>query len=283
MDWQRLDLAQVSLIKKEVDLVIQRLNDLASASTLDPDANNAKYYLINAVQARIVELDNFYLSNSDDERATLFEKERLRLRKAIQPYLSIPSANRSVATEGNDKTVSTGSVQKSQPSVSNSQNNNNNSAPPTVKTMRSSNNSIANKSMFSQSVSKKSQTGSSQQIYAWEDRSEKHIRQEFYVDNFAFEPSSTPGFYNRKYGDEEEPPTSDKFIDFQIVLTHEEMTALAARKKSERADVKLVKNQAAQSSIQATAPYIDSKRIMKEMLRSGTHPDKWMVAETMKK
>jgi hypothetical protein len=282
MDWQKLDLAQASLIKKEVDLVIQRLNELAAASNVDPEANSAKYYLINAVQSRIVELDNFYLSNSDDERATLFEKERLRLRKAIQPYLSAPSGNRSVATEGNDKTVSTGSVQKSQASVSNSHNNVNNVAPPIVKTMRSSNNSIANKSIVSQSVSKKSQNGS-HMIYAWEDRSEKQTRQDFLIDNFAFEASSTPGFYNRKYGNEEEPPSSDKYIDFQIILTHEEMTALAARKKAERADVKLLKNQAAQTSIQAAAPYIDPKRIMKEMLRSGTQPDKWMVAETMKK
>lgn len=267
MEWQKLDLAQASLIKKEVDAVLQRLNDFAAAASgNDAEINNARQFFITAIQARIMELENFYLSNSDDERAILFEKERLRLRKSIQPFMNITNKENRPHIPPTDNTISSSSIPKtSGQSVSTH-----------MKSIKSMNNSIANKSTLSAAGSKKAST-----IYAWEDRSDKYIRQEFILDPFAYEPSSTPGFYSRKLNEEEEPPSSDKFIDFQIILSHEEMIALAARKKAERADVKLVKNQAATTSINYSTPYIDQKRIMKEMLRG--QPDKWMASESMKR
>ncbi len=59
MDWQKLELSKASLIKKEVDGAIFQLNDQSS------DLPNTKSNLVNSIQSRIQELENFYIRNND--------------------------------------------------------------------------------------------------------------------------------------------------------------------------------------------------------------------------
>jgi hypothetical protein len=62
MDWQKLELSKASLIKKEVDGAIFQLNDQSSGNT---DLPNTKSNLVNSIQSRIQELENFYIRNND--------------------------------------------------------------------------------------------------------------------------------------------------------------------------------------------------------------------------
>lgn len=57
MDWQKLDLAKASVLKREVDVALQRMYDT------NPEINKSK--LCSSVQYRIQELDNFCARNSD--------------------------------------------------------------------------------------------------------------------------------------------------------------------------------------------------------------------------
>lgn len=56
MDWQKLDLAKASVLKREVDVVLQKMYDT------NPEVNKTK--LCSAVQYRIQELENFCALNS---------------------------------------------------------------------------------------------------------------------------------------------------------------------------------------------------------------------------
>lgn len=57
MDWQKLDLAKASVLKREVDVALQRIYDN------NPETNKSK--LCSAIQYRIQELENFCAKNSD--------------------------------------------------------------------------------------------------------------------------------------------------------------------------------------------------------------------------
>ena len=57
MDWQKLDLAKASVLKREVDVALQRIYDN------NPETNKSK--LLSAIQYRIQELENFCAKNSD--------------------------------------------------------------------------------------------------------------------------------------------------------------------------------------------------------------------------
>jgi hypothetical protein len=57
MDWQKLDLAKASVLKREVDVVLQKLYDT------NPETNKSR--LCTAVHQRIQDLDSFCAANSD--------------------------------------------------------------------------------------------------------------------------------------------------------------------------------------------------------------------------
>lgn len=353
MEYSKLNLAQASLVKKEVDLTLQKLNELISlqpSQSDDPAINNSlqqlnyqnyKQKLLHSIQHRIDELEQFYLMNSDDERAVLFEKERLRLRKVLQNYVNQPTTNiqqiPSSPRDGNsvNKTIDTRSIhssttgrgfsnQQQQPPSSFDQREIDNQQQlqqqfQQMKTspnlsinanslnVTKSNTSVPNAS--TQLLSTRKSPVSPQPIYAWEERSEKPSRNTLTVDDVVYEPTSRAGFYKRigttntspgSPGEGDEDPfeggggvnleddddeqnnrNNDRFIDFQIVLTHDEITALAARRKKERDDIKLVKSKAAATSVHSATPYIDPRRIKLDMLRPG-HPDRWLHPEGMK-
>eukprot|EP01038_Epipyxis_sp_PR26KG_P006784 gene6784-9293_t len=115
-------------------------------------------------------------------------------------------------------------------------------------------------------------------IYSWEEGN-KLQRQTITVDRAQFYPTKVQGLYTRLPQDEEEEAklsannTNNLFVDFQIVLTPEELITLAARKKAFRADAQLHKNKAVSGSPMVSTPYIDPHRVLQ--LRP-TNSDKWI-------
>lgn len=278
MEWQKLDLAKASLLKKEVDAVLSRLAEISSSPGGDLD----KSALVNTVQARIQELETFYLKNSDDERAILFEKERLRLRKALQPFYGGSSKdNRSLtASEVYDRSAHESTVSKVGDRLSASQLSRSSRAVQQVSSTRS----VTSLQSAGQQMKSPTMAASRSfrspvspgRIYNWEDGSVKSARHNVEINGICFEPTQVAGFYNRRMTREEaEDLVSDKYIDVQIVLTQEELTTLAARKKVDRQDTKLFKSQAAATSVHSSVPYVDPRRIRQDMLRPG-HPDRWL-------
>jgi hypothetical protein len=63
MDWQKLDLTKASVLKREVDVVLQKMYDT------NPEVNKSK--LCSAVQYRIQELENFCAANNDGKLINL--------------------------------------------------------------------------------------------------------------------------------------------------------------------------------------------------------------------
>lgn len=300
MDWIKLDLTKASNIKKETDAVIAKLNDLSVNG-----AEFDKAAFVSSVQMRILEIENFCLKNSDDDRAILFEKERLRLRKALQPFYTNSKDGRSVSTHDlslnnsiNNLNIAQGAMSAVSPRPqgmpangfstpqhqlersTSGQNFNFSSINRSIK-MQGTSNKFGNTPSTSSKLhhsNKLTSPSVSNKIYAWEDMDGKPPRKPLFVDNIIYEPSVLPGFYNRRVEDgdnNEDALHSDKFIDFQIILTQEEITTLAARKKTERNDVKIFKSKAAATSVHSTIPYVDQRRIKQDMLRPG-NPDKWI-------
>ena len=125
-------------------------------------------------------------------------------------------------------------------------------------------------------------------IYAWEEGNERPSRVPLEMGGVVFLPSRANGFYSRQ--DTISPgldttPLPEKYVDFQIILTEEELTTLAARKKTAMARLNVgagaggsTRNQA---SLNISTPYVDPRRIQKELLRPN-NPDKWMDQEGLR-
>lgn len=268
-----MDLSKASVIKREVDVVIGKLNDIFNGSNSMNE--HSRSIFLASVQDRIQELENFFLVNSEDERSVLFEKERLRLRKAIQPLHTSRDA-KSVVTS--DRSFSAGAMSQRLERVQSSQSIRDNrslsqapGASLTASQLQTGNTTIASGQI---QPSRKSPNQERTTIYSWEGGRERNAREAISIEDFHYEPTPIPGFYSRRIT-EIDNDEMDKFVDFQIILTQEEMTALAARKKAQKVDAKLHKNQAASSSVHTATPYVDPKRIAAEMLRPG-HPDRWL-------
>lgn len=144
------------------------------------------------------------------------------------------------------------------------------------------------------------------QIYDWENE-KKHERQLIQIDMNEYVPTAKLGVYVRKdmavalneQNKEEQPdknqeliqslwgnttrsnsiPLSmnpENWIDLQIVLSQDEMNTLAQRKKA----LHRVKNQrlyvtCGQTSIQASTPYVEPRKIIHETYRPD-QPHKWV-------
>lgn len=284
VDWQKLELTKASLVKKEVDQVTVRLQEAATNPAVPPPSAA----FISSIQIRIQELEQFYLNHGDDERAILFEKERLRLRKAIQPFYNSTTNSTVTGTGGHDnRSVHSAARHMSMNNSVNAggsqavamHNSNTASSAQSANTlvMRSGNASVSNKSQGSKKATQQPA------LYAWEDRSEQRMpREEIVVDGVSFIPTPAQGLYARNMDREEaDDILQDKYVDFQIILTQEEMTILAARKKAEKVDAKLGKSMAASNSVHNAIPYVDRKRIVQDMFRPD-NPDKWINSEGMK-
>ena len=81
MQWQRLDIRKASILKKQVYLGLAALKTAANEG--DAQTRGA---LVQSFLVQIDEIEEFRSMNDSDERSILFERERLRLRKAVQEY-----------------------------------------------------------------------------------------------------------------------------------------------------------------------------------------------------
>lgn len=116
-------------------------------------------------------------------------------------------------------------------------------------------------------------------IYKWETTTGsdmKDSRTHIFIDNNKFLPSNQNSIYIKDDPNDIEP---QPFIDVQIILTKEELDTLAARRKkllrtatanpmntsSINASKLLQNNHVASMSMHANTPYVDSKRIQKEL------------------
>lgn len=143
------------------------------------------------------------------------------------------------------------------------------------------------------SVASSKRSPSKQPLYAWEDPNSGNKHGAIVIENNMFVPTATNGFYDRvdtsrsslslndPSGGVPVAPLSDKYCDFQIVLTMEELTTLASRKKADRPDSKLSRSQAASMSVHSSTPYVDSRRIQKSLMRPD-NPEKWIHPEGMR-
>lgn len=346
MDWVKLDLSSAAILKKEVDSILIMLAELGVTGVLSSTMSvntgfssqehspDALLSIIPLIHERIDELEHFYTENCDDERAVLFEKERLRLRKALQLAISFSNSSKSVVTEQSGLTQRTSpshstkgqstafsqSQSVSNQSIKFAQTQNESNRSYVASKTNSPSNSNANnnpsssnsiRSSFTQSKSpvnagatpRLSPKPTGPGIYTWENNVKSSAasiargRAPVSIEDVTYSPSPLNGFYLRDNSSPEEKfseldrsrgpglssssifsspsPGSTKFIDLQIILTPEEMTALAARKRSNRPDSKLFKSQAASTSVHSTTPFIEPARISKELLRPG-HPDRWL-------
>lgn len=289
MEWQNLDLSKASVVKREVDLAISTLKE----STKNPEINKSN--LISSIQFRIQQLEIFYVSNSDDDRAVLFEKERLRLRKAVQTVIALGKDTRhqsiSNTTTSPENTPSNHLSRSFRTENTSKQNISNNLVKDddiSEGKERSVNGSI-NQSIMSESsrklknhMGKSNNMSNSNILYAWEEQKEKPPRGQIEVNDLIFQPMKKIGFYQREVEDSESiSQAEDQQVDFYVVLNHEEITTLASRKKSTRSDNKLRKSNAAKTSVHSSTPYVDPRRITQSLLRD-VKPEKWVNPDGMK-
>jgi len=91
MEWCVLDIRKAGVLKKETDLAL-----LAFEQAKEEPSRRGQ--LVRAFQQRIDDIEEFRSQHDSDERSILFEKERLRLRKAVQDALKASSAATPVAS-----------------------------------------------------------------------------------------------------------------------------------------------------------------------------------------
>lgn len=88
MEWTKLDLRKTSNLRKEVD----------NAITILTSDEEHKPALISSIKKQIDDLEMFMNDIADDERVTLFEAQRNRLRKALQQTPPPSNINKLSAT-----------------------------------------------------------------------------------------------------------------------------------------------------------------------------------------
>eukprot|EP01036_Dinobryon_divergens_P035204 gene35204-45592_t len=331
MHWEPLDLAKASALKKEVDAIVAHFELIpissANGSFVDAGGESNLLPMLHSINERISQLESFCTIYGDDDRAILFEKQRLRLRKLVQTYGSTIGSNSSAhSTNSHTPARSRAATPPQTPSPFLSHQPTQSFVQPTsaapslglhmysaggagggsgIQTPRSitsvakkpiaaSSSSAFPSSSASAPRSRPSPSPSQQpaKIYTWESteggRSAQQ-RQPIEVDGVIFDPSSTEGFYSRRTnqhpvegrdgeGDaafSEYTSFNSKYMDFQVILTNEELTALAARKRADRRDIKSDKSQAASASPLTASPYIEPRRIRDALLRPD-QPEKWI-------
>jgi len=103
MRWLPLDLENFSAISQEVDDAVIMYKDLAGERADNPSnagAAEAFAQMQASVEQRVTDLENFYYEHDLDERAILFEKQRLKLRKLLN--MELPKPRTEAITAGDD-------------------------------------------------------------------------------------------------------------------------------------------------------------------------------------
>jgi hypothetical protein len=146
-----------------------------------------------------------------------------------------------------------------------------------------------------------------EKIYDWESKDNKdNMKKRLFLDGSSYCPTTQPGLYVRELReqvtendiDENGLPVSgygnvvgvisaqdlpDNHIDFQLILTAEEMSTLISRRRIavSRSDVQLANNQLASGNVHISTPYVDPSRVMKDHFRPN-HPEKWVSKQDIR-
>lgn len=270
MEWTKLDIRKASVLKKQVDLGLLTLKQ----ALLDGDVTRRNALLV-SFNNHIDDIEEFRAVHDSDERSILFERERLRLRKAVQESQGSASMG---AHQGN---TSGGDTQRSGSPAASTKNSTGARSPlpksPEV-SYRSSQKKKEDVITMSSAVPTLSQNPT-KKIYAWEsDVVNADIRSTIDIDNVTFVPAEEPGVYLRS--DEmvtgNNAARQEKQVDMFIVLSADEINILASRLlHSKQTDKSVFKNSYSAKGVQHSTPYIDPSRIQSGLLRPE-QPGKWI-------
>jgi len=258
MEWLSLDIRKAALVKKEVDVALL---------ALEQSEGTRRAAVLSSFQSRIDELDEFRAANESDDRAILFERERLRLRKAVQEAFStsssVPATPATESTTATRKTPST----KQQRLFS---------KPPATPYVETSSFGEDEEKRIATTTTKKVKTPA--KIYEWEGKKIENERGMISVDGNVYAPCAEVGMYVSAKEDVEESEP-EQYIDLQIVLNKHEITLLASRiHKLGEGDFK---SQMSSGSVHHQTPYVDTTRVMKDLYRPE-QPGKWTAEKPMR-
>ena len=226
-----------------------------------------------------------------DERSILFERERLRLRKAVQE-----STSSSIANGQNNTNDGTNDAFKGAAGGAHK------NAYQTMKTPEvSARGAAANSSLRKNSPEKERSSittpapsipqSPSKKIYAWEEKESSSAdqikeRSTLVIDGANFVPAKEAGIYLR-----DNELTADvglgtkenlKSMDMFVVLTADEINLLASRMLHSKAkDKSIFKNAYSQMGVQHSTPYVDPSRVMAGLLRPE-QPQKWVDKNSLR-
>jgi hypothetical protein len=268
-----------------------------------------------------------------DDRVMLFEKQQLRLRKAIQSQQmhqppvppqfvpAIPGSSR-FGQYGGDAGSSNSPLSLSALNVKSN---------PALRVKSSGGGSLSPGKSSSGSQSPKAMppfnnmvrathgptlasvvlppAPTEKNIYEWEvDGRDASSKKRIFLDGSSYCPTNRAGLYVREL--REMPPETEvdeqtglpvpgasygtvvgvvgseelpeKYIDFQIVLTADEMSTLISRKRIlNRSDLQHHKSQMSSANVHITTPYIDHSRVMRDHFRPN-HPEKWVSKDDIR-
>lgn len=216
-----------------------------------------------------------------DERAILFEKERVKLKKGLQSVVGVSTvlpisslAKSTLATSNSGIAATSKSFSKftmNELDQNQFKYEKKELPSPTFAGVESLMISPRANAALRQSIIQPMEMTkkSTNQIYHWETGRDSRIKID--IDECSYVPTKSPGIYSR----EEEVAKNNKWLDVKIVLTADELETLVKRKQA----MKRVKNQGLnlpnQGSIQSSTPYVDPRRIQREIYRPD-QPHKWI-------
>ena len=288
MEWTKLDIRKASVLKKQVDLALLTLKQ----SMLEGDGSR-RQTLIQSFVTEVDIIEEFRANNDSDERSILFERERLRLRKAVQEAVAAnpignlsnsnttgrpatpPDSNKSVLQFGSQK-ANTSSGNRSPKAVKRD-------APLSPDRPRGA---AYNTSLSAPTAQRIGMSISSptKKVYDWELGGGVKDRGELCVDDFTFFPASQSGIYIRDEaiiaGQSAEVKASYEADgskqDCLFLLTADEINVLASRLQHRKhTDKSSFKNAGSTSGVQHSTPYVEPSRITKGLLRPD-QPKKWI-------
>ena len=267
MEWGALDIRKASVLKKEVDLA------LLSLEQAKEDVGR-RTQLLKAFQLRVDELEEFRSQYDSDERSILFEKERLRLRKAVQDATYTTSATPSAATPGPGSSTtgrksgtSGGGGGGGMTGVVKRISFNKTPAARRPKSREGSAGIVEASALPSKTPAK---------IYDWEDEGKAGAAEPrmISVDGNVFAPCREPGMYVSAR-EELDPSAAEEFIDIQVVLSKHEVALLASRiHKQSDPQSSHFKSQISSGSVHHNTPFVDQSKLLKDLYRPDQR-EKW--------
>ncbi|GMI06524.1 hypothetical protein TrRE_jg2897 [Triparma retinervis] len=268
------DLGKASSVQREVDDALRKFNSAMKSKDHELVAS-----LRSEFEARIDVLEDFFALYDDDNRAVLFEKQRGRLRHAIQSVPSSSPSARPSPTKASQSIKSTTTLQPVHmtPQVR---------TPATgmIESPSAKGKSVtlgsvskiksSKKASTPKSVSPRKNTRSPAPLYSWETAAVESAspvsRSPLQTPHGTYIPSLDSGFYELRGA----TPSSNKFIDFQLVMTAAEYAELLSRRRMQLAGKRHTarfKTRKVEETpfLNASTPYVDPNVVQGGLYRSG--------------